>query len=177
MLVPWYYHHYRLHLPRQCWLFTSPQMVDAPHPDQTESVRQQLLQTPSPSLLPQFLPITTTGGSCDPCKWLSRQPPNCRATRLADKEKGEDRDRVRAASIFPEVWRGEGCWTKPKNMIKNEEVMSKTLKKDYYGSFWSVLILWPFLVQFIHFGMVTISGSTLGLKGIFFWLNPIVVGF
>ena len=82
-------------------------MVDAPHPDQTESVRQQLLQTPSPSLSsPQFLPITTTGGSCDPCKWLSRQPPNCRATRLADKEKGEDRDRVRAASIFPEVWRG-----------------------------------------------------------------------
>ena len=72
---------------------------------------------------------------------------------------------------------GEGCWTKPKNMIKNEEVMSKTLKKDYYGSFWSVLILWPFLVQFIHLGMVTISGSTLGLKGIFFWLNLIVVGF
>ena len=66
-------------------------MVDAPHPDQTESVRQQLLQTPSPlSILPQFLPITTTGGSCDPCKWLSRQPLNCRATRLADKEKGRN---------------------------------------------------------------------------------------
>ena len=82
-----------------------PQMVDAPHPDQTESVRQQLLQTPSSPLYPPPVPPHNNNRrQLRPLQMALASATELQGDQTRRQREGEDRDRVRAASIFPEVW-------------------------------------------------------------------------